>query len=535
MILLTGATGFVGKTLLLKLTDKNIKVRCLVRDSNKIEKKDNFEIMEGNLLDKKSLCNATKNIEMVVHLAAVIKSSDRQKLMRVNVEGTKNLVEACIKNKVRKIIYFSSLDACLGKTNFYGRTKTLGEKVIKNAHMDYIILRPSLIYGRGCEDIVTLARLVQKLPFVPAAENGKGRLQPVYVEDLCDLVVKIIESNKKGVVYHIAGEEKISLDGLIDKIADVYSKKVLKIHLPLWILFLPLKICSLISRKSSWDYESLKLINTDKICNIAEIKKDFGFAPLNLDKGLIRSLINADVHSHVKHVTKFNDRIDGTGAPSVSMVGRCVFDLIRPYLTKSAHLDVGCWTGGFFSLCRSVSKISIGLDLQLPPLLTGKKHNSHWLFVSGSVLSLSFQNSSFDLVTLSEVIEHLPRNSEVTSLREINRVLRSKGKIFLTTPNMNPISICADPAYFFFGHRHYSVDKLRAMLESADFRIISILHCGGFFQVFNGFLAVAYKYFLKRKFITPFWLNYLIKKEFHHNKKTWWTSTKIVILAEKIK
>jgi len=241
------------------------------------------------------------------------------------------------------------------------------------------------------------------------------------------------------------------------------------------------------------------------------------------------------LNSHVKYVTQFRDRVDGEGPPVASMVARCIFDIVKPYLNKSMHLDVGCWTGGFFFLCQSVTVRSIGLDLQLPPLLVAKKYNSEGMFISASVFSLPFQDSSFDIITLSEVIEHLPANSEISALREIGRVLTANGKVFLTTPNMNPLGFWADPAYFFLGHRHYSVDKLKIILDSADFKIISLWNYGGFFQLLNGFLGVLYKYLLRRKFVTFVWVNNLIRKEFRNRKKSWWTSTKVVILAEKIK
>ena len=179
--------------------------------------------------------------------------------------------------------------------------------------------------------------------------------------------------------------------------------------------------------------------------------------------------------------------------------------------------------------------MSIGLDVQFPPLSVAKKYNSKGRFICASVFLLPFKNSSFNIITLSEVIEHLPVNSEVNALREACRVLSCNGKLFLTTPNMNPLGFWGDPAYFFLGHRHYSLGKLKKILESAGFKIISMRNCGGFFQLLNGILALLYKHLLKKKFITFACLNDLIKKEFYHNGKSWWTSTKIVILAEKIK
>lgn len=287
MLLITGATGFVGQNLLNKLTGEKIKVRCLVRDKKKIVDNSNeWEIIEGDISDKNILYQATQNVDTVIHLASVIKSSDHQEFMNINVQGTRNLIEACIKNKVKKIIYISSLDAVLNKSNIYGKSKAISENAIENSNIDYIILRPALIYGKGSKDIIMLTKLIRGHPVVPVIGSGRGKLQPVYVNDICDIILKLIESDIKNKTYFIAGEQKISLNDLIDKIANMFSKKVIKVHIPLKLLWLPLKLYSFIVENSVLNYESLSLLNQDKTCEINEIKKDFDFKPISLDIGL---------------------------------------------------------------------------------------------------------------------------------------------------------------------------------------------------------------------------------------------------------
>lgn len=286
MILVTGATGFVGQNLLKQLVNERIKVRCLVRDKNKISESSEVEIIQGDISDKFILYKATQNVGIIVHLAAVIKSSDHEEFMNVNVKGAESLVEAGIKNKVNKIIYISSLDAALDRTNIYGKTKAIGEGIVKKSNMDYIILRPALIYGKGSKDIGMLAKFIKKYPFMPVVGSGEGKLQPVYIDDICNIIIKLIKSDIRNKTYYIAGEQKITLNGLIDKIAGKFSKKVIKIHIPLWLLWLPLKLYGIVIKNSQINYESLSLLNQDKICNIDEIKKDFNFKPVSLDDGL---------------------------------------------------------------------------------------------------------------------------------------------------------------------------------------------------------------------------------------------------------
>jgi len=290
MIFITGATGFIGKNLLKKLLEANLLIRALARDKSRINKVNNLEVIEGDLLDKENLFKVMQNVDVVIHLAAVVKASSAYEYNKTNIEGTKNLVEACLKNKVKKIIYISSLDAGLDNPNCYGESKALGEIIIRESGIDYIILRPSLVYGRESDVIVMLAGLIKKLPVIPVVGNGGAILQPIYVEDVCEIIIKLLDGDIKNKIYYLAGEERVSIDGFIDKIAKIYSKKVIKMHVPLWLIFLPLKLYNFVIKNSVFTYDSLKLSNTNKICDISEIKSLFNFKFLNLDEGLAKTL-----------------------------------------------------------------------------------------------------------------------------------------------------------------------------------------------------------------------------------------------------
>ncbi len=287
MILITGSTGFVGKNLLKKLIHEKILVRCLVRDRKKIDDNSRVEIIEGDILDRGILGKATKDVGTVIHLAAIIKSADNSDFVRVNVEGTRNLVDACLKNNVQRIIYISSLDAGLKDINIYGKTKGIAEDIIKSSNIDYVILRPALIYGKGSKDICLLAELIKRYPVIPVFGDGEGLLQPVYVDDVCDVILKLInDRNIKNKIYYVAGEETISLNALIDKIAGLFSKRVIKIHIPLWVLWLPLRAYNFFIKKSLINYKSLSILSKDKVCEIGEVRGDFNFNPISLEGGL---------------------------------------------------------------------------------------------------------------------------------------------------------------------------------------------------------------------------------------------------------
>ncbi len=286
MILITGASGFVGRNLLRRLGGKGMRIKCLVRDRSKVDFDEEIDIIQGNISDRNILYEATRGVDTIIHLAAVIKSVVPDELVEVNVMGTKNLIDACLKNGVKRIIHISSLDATLNNPNIYGKTKADAEDEIIKSRIDYVILRPALIYGKDSKNVNVLAKIVKTFPVIPVIGDGSCKLQPVYIDDVCDIIVKLISSDIKNKTYYIAGEQEISMNDLIDKIAGIYAKKVLKIHVPLRLLWLPVKLYNFFLKNSAVNYQSLKMLNQDKTCKINEIKRDFNFRPVSIDDGL---------------------------------------------------------------------------------------------------------------------------------------------------------------------------------------------------------------------------------------------------------
>ena len=271
-ILITGSNGNVGTALKKRLANSKYNVLYMERGEKGVY---------GDLKDYGSLLNATKDMDLVVHLAGAIKGNNKT-LKKVNMQGTKNLINACEKNKVKKILFVSTLDVKFD-TN-YGTSKLNAEKVIEKSKLKYIILRPSLIYGENfTTGISSLIRILKKSPIIPVIGKGDNLYQPLYVGDLVMLIEKIIDKNKfNNKTYFVCGKEVISMNDLIDLICLDIKKKRIKIHIPLSILKI-LKIFPFLS--IDW-----KNFIIDKIENNQKIKKDFDFNPIEIKEGIKKIL-----------------------------------------------------------------------------------------------------------------------------------------------------------------------------------------------------------------------------------------------------
>ncbi|HEX3541418.1 MAG TPA: methyltransferase domain-containing protein [Acidimicrobiales bacterium] len=145
-------------------------------------------------------------------------------------------------------------------------------------------------------------------------------------------------------------------------------------------------------------------------------------------------------------------------------------------------LDVGCGFGWFeiFALSYGVRSI-VGTDISDADLNTARAHiqSPSARFEVGSAVEMPFDDGSFDTVVCWEVLEHIPRGTEPQAFREIRRVLRPGGHLYLSTPHASWSARAFDPAWWLVGHRHYTTSNLRRLAEEAAFSIETIEVRGG--------------------------------------------------------
>jgi SAM-dependent methyltransferase len=135
-------------------------------------------------------------------------------------------------------------------------------------------------------------------------------------------------------------------------------------------------------------------------------------------------------------------------------------------------LDIGCGFGWFelLALDRGASSIT-GVEPAETDLAMVRRFfdDQRVTFRVGSAVDLPFQDATFDTVVCWEVLEHLPRGSELRAFREIHRVLRREGVLYLSTPHASPLATALDPAWWLIGHRHYSRTAVASLATSAGF------------------------------------------------------------------
>lgn len=178
------------------------------------------------------------------------------------------------------------------------------------------------------------------------------------------------------------------------------------------------------------------------------------------------------------------------------------FSLSKNYIKDKKVLDLGSWTGPYTTLIYNLAKEITAVDVEEKALNVLKKNLPKVKIVKAFSNKLPFKDNEFDVVTFWDVIEHIPVNSEQETLREINRVIKFGGYLFLATVNKNFWSDLLDPAYYLAGHRHYTQKNLSEMLKDCGFKVEEVRTGGSFFSSFYALSFYFFKHILKTKMPT---------------------------------
>lgn len=240
-VFITGVTGFLGKYLLSEINFSDYKkIILLVRNREclkDIEIRDNLEIVECDLEHPSEYSGFLKNIDTVVHLAAVTGKVKKKKYDRINYQATADLIDASLKNGVKNFLYLSSISVKFKKKRGYNYalSKENSENYLKNSGINYSILRPTMILGSGSPVFNGFYKFTG-MPVIPFFGKGDITIQPVHAKDVSSTInffcMENIFDNR---VYELGGPDRIRLDDFVLKISRSRGLKKRLFRIPLMI------------------------------------------------------------------------------------------------------------------------------------------------------------------------------------------------------------------------------------------------------------------------------------------------------------
>jgi len=290
MILITGASGFVGRSLAARLAKEGERPRCLVRNSDTARTMlpAEAELVQGNTLHADTLAAAFTGVDTVVHSAfmtAERKQSGEETYYNVNVTGTNNVVDAAKRAGVKRIIVVSGLGTKEDKPGSYMQGRFMAEEAVKNSGLGWSILQPSVQFGKGSAFFIGLADLIKTVPVVtPVAGTGKEPFQFIWVEDVVTCLVKQIhEPARDGHSYVVGGPEIITYNQVLDMIMDTINVHKIKVPGPGPFVKLGAALMEAILPKPPITVAALELFKFPNVADSLDVTyKNFGFQPKKL-------------------------------------------------------------------------------------------------------------------------------------------------------------------------------------------------------------------------------------------------------------
>ena len=291
-LLITGASSEMGGALIRQLLNNaGLKIRAMVHRS--LVNIPGCEIRPGDLKNSGLLTRALSGVDTVVHMAALTKSTSELDYFETNVNGTENLIDACLKNGVKKIIYISSSAASLNGGG-YSRSKLEAEQCIKRSGMKWVIIRPSEVYGQRAGPINRLISWIQRCIFVPVIGSGQSKLSPVFIDDVVSTIaLSIFNKEVESETIVLAGPEELTYDELVDRVALYFGVKRFKLHLPAGLIKFIATVMSGLGINTLAPDQIPRLL-CEKSFGIDLAREKLDYSPRSLEEGIRNSITYDD-------------------------------------------------------------------------------------------------------------------------------------------------------------------------------------------------------------------------------------------------
>ncbi|MEP6573957.1 MAG: NAD(P)-dependent oxidoreductase [Gemmatimonadota bacterium] len=315
-VLVTGGTGFTGSALVLRLLDAGHSVVSLDHqpglDAGKLRAR-GARLVTGSVTDAPLMQRVTQGVDFVFHLAAAFRELDvpDTHYENVNVDGTRNALEAALQNGVSRFVYCSTCgvhgnvahppadeDAPIAPADYYQRTKYEAEPIVRaygKRGMSTVILRPAAIYGPGDpERFFLLFKRVAAGTF-PMFGNGRTLYHPLYIDNLVDAFMLCLDPTRgEGGTYLIADQDYCSIEELVQEVAKSMGREPAIRHYPIGPLIVAGHLCESICkpigirppifpRRVDW-------YRQNRAFDIGRARRELGYAPtVDLREGLRRT------------------------------------------------------------------------------------------------------------------------------------------------------------------------------------------------------------------------------------------------------
>jgi len=281
-----GATGFVGSHLVPHLANQGHEVIAISREGRRLP--DWTAAVEARGVDVTAggLDEALAGAEAVVHLVAIPRESKGRGFVQVNVRGVQRVVEAAERAGVRRFVHLSAMGVVDDPKLRYLCSKWIGEQMVRDSSLDWVVLRPSLLFGEG-DGFFNLVKTTLRwwspgVVVIPG--SGDARFQPLSVDDLAIAVERsLTDADRSRSVYELGGPEWVTYDQIVDAVMAATRMRRLKLGMPIPLISAITAVTDRILPGFPVSHDQISSMQRPNYTDPEAFEQAFGVKPRKLD------------------------------------------------------------------------------------------------------------------------------------------------------------------------------------------------------------------------------------------------------------
>ena len=284
-IVVTGAAGLVGQNLVTLLADRSdLDLVAIDKHAHNLDVLARLHprvtTVPADLAEPGPWRERLAGADALVQLHAQITGKGRAPFVRNNIEATRLVLEACRRHGVPYLVHVSSSVVNSVVEDDYTETKTAQEDLVRQSGIPHCMLRPTLMFGWfDPKHLGWLARFLERTPIFPIPGHGRYMRQPLYNRDFCRVIAVCLERRPVGMVYDLAGRERVDYVDIIRAIRSAKGLKTPIVHIPVGLFALLLRTYALFSANPPFTADQLTALTAGDEFTGVDIEATFGVHP----------------------------------------------------------------------------------------------------------------------------------------------------------------------------------------------------------------------------------------------------------------
>ena len=286
-VAVVGATGFVGSHVVPRLAGAGMRVIAISREGTRRRGwTDAVDARAADVSTGRGLAAALEGANAVVHLVAIARETGGRTFEQVNVRGTERVVEAAIAADIRRFVHLSALGVIGDRKLAYLSSKWRGEELVRGSGLDWVVLRPSLLFGPG-DGFFSLVRTTLRWwspGIVAIPGRGDARFQPLAVTDLAIAVERsTVDDERAGAIYELGGPQHVTYREIVEEVMRVTGMRRLKLPMPIPLISALTVATDRLLPIFPVSHDQISSLQRPNWTDLDAFERDFGLAPQPMD------------------------------------------------------------------------------------------------------------------------------------------------------------------------------------------------------------------------------------------------------------